>query len=391
MTQVNETMRVLADLIAMPSVSADSNRPVIDYLADTLRSYGADVQVQMSACGDKANLFATMGPLIDGGLVLSGHTDVVPVAEQVWHHEPFQMEEANGLLYGRGTCDMKGFIACTIAMLPKLQEMVAANTLTRPIHFAFTYDEEVGCIGGQQLVTWLHETGLRPRLCIIGEPTLMKVTEGHQGVCEYTTNFKGLAGHGSVPDKGVNAVEYAVRYVSRLLELRESLVSRAPADSVFSPPWTTINVGSLKGGMAHNVIADHAQIEWEFRPVQNSDFVWVKDEVGSYVADELLPAMQKVFPQASIETTVIGEVQGLELTDDNEARDICCHLTGNPEATTVAFGTEAGLFQSLGISTVVCGPGSIEQAHKADEFIAITELEKCVQFLNQLIDQYSAA
>ncbi|HCH24909.1 MAG TPA: acetylornithine deacetylase [Oceanospirillaceae bacterium] len=391
MTQLNETLRILADLIAMPSVSCDSNRPVIDYLADILRSFGADVQVQMSPCGDKANVFATMGPLIDGGLVLSGHSDVVPVAEQVWQHEPFQMAESDGLLYGRGTCDMKGFIACTVAMLPKLQAMVAANALPRPIHFAFTYDEEVGCIGGQQLANWLRETGLKPRLCIIGEPTLMKVIEGHKGVCEYTTSFKGLAGHGSAPDKGVNAVEYAVRYVSRLLELRQLLETRAPVDSVFTPPWTTINVGSLKGGMAHNVIADHAQVEWEFRPVQNSDFALVKEEVGSYVANQLLPAMQEVFPQANIETTVIGEVQGLELTDDNEARDICCHLTGNPDASTVAFGTEAGLFQSLGISTVVCGPGSIEQAHKADEFIAISELEKCVQFLNQLIDQYSAA
>lgn len=385
MGTLNEAISILDDLIAFPTISSDSNKNIIKYIAKVLRSYGAEVHIQESECRTKANLFATIGPDIDGGLVLSGHSDVVPVAEQVWHHEPFKMQQIDGLLYGRGTCDMKGFIACTIAMLPKLSSM----ELKRPVHFAITYDEETGCLGAQVLADWLRQSQVKPNICIIGEPTEMKVIEGHKGMCEYQVKLTGLAGHGSTPDKGVNAVEYAVRYVSHLLSLGEELKTRAPVDSLFEPAWTTINVGSLTGGIAANVIAEHAQIEWEFRPVQDDDFNYVKISVNAFVQDKLLPKMQAAHPYADIETHVIGEVEGFETTTDNEARSICCALTGNERAETVPFGTEAGIFQKLGISTVVCGPGSIAQAHKADEFVSIAEMEKCVAFLDQLLDRYN--
>lgn len=380
MASLDKTKEILAELIGFPSVSSDSNIDVIQYMAQRLQDVGADVQLQFAPDGQKANLFATIGPARQGGIVLSGHSDVVPVTDQDWTHEPFMMTEQDGRLYGRGTCDMKGFIAAALAKA----EDYAQRDLTRPVHFSFTYDEETGCIGAQALAEWLQERDIRPAIAIIGEPTMMQVIEGHKGCCEYTTHFHGRAGHGSMPDLGVNAVEYAVRYVSRLMELGEELKSRAPANGRFDPPWTTINTGSLTGGTIHNVIPETASVQWEFRPVQNSDFTYVKSQAEEYVRSILLPAMQSVDPAASITTEIMGEVVGLEPPDVNEARDILMELTGCNQAGVVPFGTEAGIFSALGMSVAVCGPGSIEQAHKPDEFLAVDQLVKCLALLDGL-------
>lgn len=380
MATLDKTKDILADLIAFPSVSTDSNLPIIDYLAGRLSAVGADVQVQAAPCGTKANLFATLGPDAPGGIVLSGHSDVVPVADQDWSHDPFKMTERDGSLYGRGTCDMKGFIAASVAKA----EAYARLPLKRPVHFAFTHDEETGCVGAQALAGWLEKQGIRPALAIIGEPTMLQVIEGHKGCCEYTTHFHGRAGHGSMPDLGVNAVEYAVRYVSRLMELAETLKTRAPAYSRFDPPWTTINTGSLNGGTIHNVIPQTASVQWEFRPVQDRDFTFVKTEVEHYVQAVLLPAMQAVAPEAAITTEIMGEVAGLEPATLNEARDILMELTGSNTSDVVPFGTEGGIFASLGMSVAVCGPGSIEQAHKPDEYLAVDQLAKCLSMLDGL-------
>ena len=380
MASLDKTKEILAELIGFPSVSSDSNIDVIHYAAQRLHDVGADVQLQFAPDGQKANLFATIGPARQGGIVLSGHSDVVPVTDQDWTHEPFLMTEQDDRLYGRGTCDMKGFIAAALAKA----EDYGQRDLTRPVHFSFTYDEETGCVGAQALAEWLQERDIRPAIAIIGEPTMMQVIEGHKGCCEYTTHFHGRAGHGSMPDLGVNAVEYAVRYVSRLLELGEELKSRAPANGRFDPPWTTINTGSLTGGTIHNVIPETASVQWEFRPVQNSDFTFVKSQAEEYVRSILLPAMQSVDPAASITTEIMGEVVGLEPADVNEARDILMELTGSNQAGVVPFGTEAGIFSALGMSVAVCGPGSIEQAHKPDEFLAVDQLVKCLAMLNGL-------
>ncbi|UWS08810.1 acetylornithine deacetylase [Phaeobacter inhibens] len=377
---MEQTTRILSDLIAYPTLSADSNLEMIAYLANRLEDCGARVDVMFDASGQKANLFATLGPDTDGGIVLSGHSDVVPVTDQDWTSDPFTMEERDGRLYGRGTCDMKGFIAATLAMAPEFAEQISR----RPVHFAFTYDEEVGCIGAGHLVQALRERELKPRLALIGEPTSMRVVEGHKGCHEYSTRFQGLEGHGSDPGRGVNAVEYAARYVSRLLDLRGDLQQRTPPDSRFDPPWTTLNIGALNGGSAHNVIASKAQVDWEMRPVQPSDADHVKDTMARYCRDTLLPAMQAIYPEASIETEVVGEVAGLTPTTQNEARELMADLLGSNAAELVPFGTEAGLFQELGMDVVVCGPGSIAQAHKADEYLSLDQLSQCLTVLNRL-------
>ncbi|MEM9843712.1 MAG: peptidase dimerization domain-containing protein, partial [Pseudomonadota bacterium] len=236
----------------------------------------------------------------------------------------------------------------------------------------------------------LSRQGLRPSAAIIGEPTLMRVIDGHKGSHEYTTIIEGLAGHGSAPDKGVNAVQYAARFVTHLNEIQEQLKDRAPPDRRFDPPWSTINVGALHGGIAHNVIPDTARIDWDFRPVQPGDETFVHDAVQRFCETELLPVMQQVHPAARIRTDAIGEIAGLMPTPDNEARDIVMALTGANITDTVAFGTEAGLFQEFGLSAVVCGPGSIEQAHKADEFVTLEQLSLCLDMLDKLVDHVAA-
>ena len=383
MTTLARTTEILADLIQFPTVSSQSNQAMMTYAADLLDAAGAKTDLITAPCGTKANLFATLGPERDGGILLSGHSDVVPVADQLWQTDPFVLTQKDGRLYGRGTCDMKGFIAATLAMAPHF----AANVGQRPLHFAFTYDEEIGCFGAQHLAQALKDRALTPGVAIIGEPTEMRIIEGHKGCYEYSTHFHGLEGHGSTPDLGVNAVEMAVRYVARLLDLKQNLRAMAPQDSKFDPPWTTVNVGALTGGVAHNVIASKAQVDWEMRPVQTSDADYVKAALLKTCQEELLPAMRQIHPEADIVLETIGEVAGLVPTNDNEARRIVSALTGANGADLVAFGTEAGIFQALGTDVVVCGPGSINQAHKADEFLSLDQLSQCLTMLERLGDQ----
>jgi acetylornithine deacetylase len=380
---LDETKLLLSQLIAFPTVSTDSNLAMIEFLADRLRTAGARVEVYPDATGEKANLFATLGPDVDGGILLSGHSDVVPVADQDWTSDPFVMVEREGKLFGRGSCDMKGFIAAAVAMAPAYAQRVR----NRPIHFAFTHDEETGCLGAQALAQVLRAQKMRPSLAIIGEPTSMRVIEGHKGCYEYSTHFTGLEGHGSAPDLGVNAVEFAVRYVGRILELRQMLKARAPLNGKFDPPWTTINTGALVGGVAHNVIPSKARIDWEMRPAQDGDADFAKTDLQYFCDNTLLPAMREISASAEIVTEVIGEIDGLIPADTNEVRDILIELTGAKGADLVAFGTEAGIFQKLGMSAVVCGPGSIEQAHRADEYVSLDQLSECLTMLDRLGDK----
>jgi len=381
------TKSILAELVSFPSISADSNLAITNHIANFLYALGARVEIWPDATGQKANLFATLGPEGGGGIVLSGHTDVVPVLEQNWASDPFTLREADGRLYGRGTCDMKGFIACTLALAPAF----SAAKLKRPLHFAFTHDEEVGCLGGQALVAELGARGLRPDIALIGEPSRMEIIEAHKGCCEYTVTFRGLSGHGSDPSAGVNAAECAASYMGNLLQLRAELAARVAVDSPFTPPQTTLNIGRIDGGTAHNVIPGLAEVAWEMRPVCAADYDFAWEEISRFVEHELLPQMRQVHPGATIETEVIGEVVGLGPEPNNAARALVSKLTGRNSAATVPFSTEAGLFQSLGTSAVVWGPGDIAQAHKPDEFIALDQLSGCLAALEDLVPVLESA
>ncbi|MUZ75497.1 acetylornithine deacetylase [Agrobacterium vitis] len=377
---IDETKEILEKLIAFPTISSNSNLTLIDYVSDYLEALGARIFLQKSECGQKANLFATFGPESEGGIVLSGHTDVVPVEGQDWTSDPFTMVERDGRLYGRGTCDMKGFLACCMVTARE----IASLPLIRPLHLAFTYDEEVGCFGAKALMEELARRGIKPSAAIIGEPTLMRVIEGHKGCYEYTTNFVGLEGHGSQPDLGVNAIQYAARFITHLVGMNEMLKQRSPQGSRFDPPWSTVQVGRIVGGAGRNIIAGSCSVEWEMRPVQPTDAALVKSNLETFVTEQILPEMRKIWPGSGIETVTIGEIEGLQVAERSEARDIVYAVTGANGADVVAFGTEAGLFQEAVMSAVICGPGSIEQAHKPNEYIEIEQIKVCLEMLSRL-------
>ena len=377
-----DSLKILSDLIAFKTVSGEDNNSLINYCDEILKKLGATSFKTFDDEKKRVNLFATIKSKEPNGkkpVILSGHTDVVPVSNG-WSTDPFKATIKGDKLFGRGSCDMKGFIACTLAYAP----IYAKENLNRDIHFSFTFDEETACQGAPLLIKELKNRGINDGICIVGEPTNMKIIDAHKGCYEYTTYFEGLAGHGSAPEKGVNAVEYATRYISKLMDLREILKSKVPKNSVFDPPYTTIGIGGISGGIARNVIADKCRVDWEMRPVIKEDGEFVHNELNEFVNKELLPEMKKIFPKSSIKKEIIGEIIGFNKVSKSEACEFISNLTGDNSREVVSFGTEAGLFQEIGISTVVCGPGSIEQAHKVDEFITLDQIKKCLILLDDI-------
>ena len=372
-------IKILSDLISFRTVSGENNEKLIDYCENILKALGASSFRTFDDEKKRFNLFSTLKAKKVNGkkpIILSGHTDVVPVSKS-WSTDPFKATIKEDKLYGRGSCDMKGFIACSLAYAP----IFSKANLDRDIHFAFTFDEETACQGAPLLIEELKKRNIKNGICIVGEPTKMKIIDAHKGCYEYTTHFQGLAGHGSAPDKGVNAVEYAVKFVNKLLELRETLKSKAPKDSIFDPPYTTLQIGGMEGGIARNVIADKCKVDWELRPVVKEDGIFVNKEIDKFVNEKLLPDMKKIYPSSSIKKEIIGEIIGFYRNKKSDACELISNITGDNSRNVVSFGTEAGLFQEIGISTVVCGPGSIEQAHKVDEFIELSQIKKCLELL----------
>ena len=372
-------IKILSDLISFRTVSGENNEKLIDYCENILKALGASSFRTFDDEKKRFNLFSTLKAKKVNGkkpIILSGHTDVVPVSKS-WSTDPFKATIKEDKLYGRGSCDMKGFIACSLAYAP----IFSKANLDRDIHFSFTFDEETACQGAPLLIEELKKRNIKNGICIVGEPTNMKIIDAHKGCYEYTTHFQGLAGHGSAPDKGVNAVEYAVKFVNKLLELREMLKSKAPKDSIFDPPYTTLQIGGMEGGIARNVIADKCKVDWELRPVVKEDGIFVNKEIDKFVNEKLLPDMKKIYPSSSIKKEVIGEIIGFYRNKKSDACELISNITGDNSRNVVSFGTEAGLFQEIGISTVVCGPGSIEQAHKVDEFIELSQIKKCLELL----------
>ncbi len=373
-----KSIKILKDLISFKTISGENNSSLINYCENILSKSGATSFKVFDADKKRVNLFATLKAKKSNGkepIILSGHTDVVPVSKG-WSTDPFVAEIKNDKLYGRGSCDMKGFLACSLAFA----DIFSKSNLSRDIHFSLTFDEETACVGAPLLIKELKKRKITNGICIVGEPTKMKIIDSHKACYEYTTFFEGLAGHSSKPDEGVNAAEYASRYVNKLMSLRNDLKNREPDNSIFTPPYSTLSIGGIFGGIAHNVIADKCHVNWETRPVNKQDGIFLNNEIDNY-ANELLNEMKKKYPNASIRKKIIGEIIGFDRVQDSKACEFVSSITGDNKREVVSFGTEAGLFQEIGISTVVCGPGSIEQAHTIDEFIELNEIKKCLSFL----------
>ena len=386
---VDRMLAILDDLIAFPSVALTPNVDLIAHIEDLLRPHCSEILLSHDETGTKANLFATIGPLVDGGIMLAGHSDVVPVDPDDWASPPFTATRRGDRIYGRGTADMKGFVACVLALVPRW----AALDLVRPVHVALTFDEEDGFHGAPILIDSLTDAP-RPAAAIVGEPTGLQVIGAHKGCYEYTTTFTGMDGHSSRPTEAVSAVHHASRWIGGLLDLEADLVGRAPGDSRFEPPHTTTNVGLVGGGLARCTVAGECSLEWEMRPVQGSDAGFVKDRMADVEA-ELLAEMRVVHPGASIETEVVCEIDGLEWTEASPALNLMRSLLdgdrlGNRPVGVVAYGTEAGLYQVAGIPSVVWGPGDIAVAHRPDEFVEVSDLEACVAVLARLGDQLTS-
>ena len=379
---LDDALGILDDLVAFPSVALTPNVDLIAWVVDRLDGVASDIRLSHDATGTRANLFATIGPVVDGGIMLAGHSDVVPVDPDDWTSPPFVATRRDDRIYGRGTADMKGFVACVLALAPRW----AALDLALPVHLALTYDEEDGFHGAPVLIDSLADAP-RPAAAIVGEPTGLQVVGAHKGCYEYTTTVTGMDGHSSRPAEAVSAVHHATRWIGGLLGLAEDLADRAPTDSRFEPVHTTTNVGVVAGGLARCTVAGECSFEWEMRPVQRSDAGFVRGRMAEVEA-ELLAEMRTVHPEASIETEVVCEIDGLEWDDTSPAVDLMRSLLGgDPPVGVVAYGTEAGLYQAAGIPSVVWGPGDIGVAHRSDEFVEVVDLVACLEVLERLPGQ----
>ena len=380
------TREMLARLVAFPTVSSSSNLPLMDFVRDWLAAYGVESRLVPNADGTKANLYATVGPMVEGGVVLSGHTDVVPVEGQPWTSDPFVLTERDGRLYGRGTCDMKGFDALALAAVPG---MLKAG-LRRPVHIALSYDEEVGCQGAPSLVDAMVAALPRPAAVIVGEPSRMKVVTGHKGSVSYFTTVRGRTVHSSRIDVGVSAVMVAARLVTWHEDVMAENIAAADMDSPFEPPWTTLHCGYIRGGTAANVVADRCEFVAEVRAIPSQDPWSFRRRYEAYVREVVEPAMQAVAPESGVDIVHRAAVPGLRPEPGGVAEALVRRLTGDNGETVVAYGTEAGIFQTSGWSSVVCGPGDIAQAHQADEYLELSELAAGEAFMERLIAELAA-
>ncbi len=372
---------ILAQLVSFDTTSRDSNLALIDHVQAYLSSCGVESRLVMDATGQKANLWATIGPADQPGVILSGHTDTVPVDGQDWASDPFTLEDRGGRLYGRGSCDMKGFLACALAAVPGL----VTRNLARPVHLAFSYDEEVGCVGVVGLLEMLKAENVRPSMCIVGEPTLMQVVIGHKAKRSMRVTVRGRACHSSLAPQGVNAVDYAARMVVRMQDIAARLADRGGRDTDYDITHSTAHTGIISGGTALNIVPDSCFLDCEFRVLPSEDADALVDELREYARNELEPMMQRIASDAGIDIDVYAQFPGLDTSPDADVVSLAKRLTGRNGHSKVAFGTEGGRFdQILGVPTVICGPGSITQAHKPDEYVEQSQLDACDNFLEQL-------
>ncbi|MDH3221168.1 MAG: acetylornithine deacetylase [Gammaproteobacteria bacterium] len=372
---------ILARLVSFDTTSTKSNLELIDFVRNLLDDHGIASQLLYNDDMTRANLYATLGPDDIGGVMLSGHTDVVPTLGQDWHSDPYRLKVTDHQLYGRGSCDMKGFIACVLAALPQM----TAGPLQTPLHLAFSYDEEIGCVGAKRLVEKMAGFEVKPRVGLIGEPTGMRMVLGHKGKVSYRVTITGLACHSAYISSGVNAVEYAAELVAFIRNMN-SRVQQELTDSSYSVPHTTFHVGNIGGGTALNIVPNHCQFEFEIRNLPQQELDALVHEIRHYADAALLPEMRERYPDSDIRFDEISSYPGLHT--DPASAVIACTRAVNPVdeiGDNVSFGTEAGLFDAIGINSLVCGPGSIDQAHRPDEFVDRAQLRYCDEMIENLV------
>lgn len=377
------TLEILDRLISFPTVSRDSNRDLIEFVRAFLSERNIEAELICTADGRKANLFATVGPRDVAGVMLSGHTDVVPVDGQNWSADPFHMRLSDGRAYGRGTADMKGFLACVLSLVDRM----TGTKLTKPIHLAFSHDEEVGCIGVRSLIDELEKRPVKPRFAIVGEPTLMRIATGHKGKIAARATCCGVDGHSALAPKALNAIHLACDFVGFIRQSQEEIVEAGSRDEGYDVPYTTLHVGRIEGGTALNIVPGKCTVDFEIRNIGRDDGKSILDRLiagGKRIAVE----RRSAFPEADIRVDVVNEYPGLTTPLDSDVVRFASRIVDHPDPFNVAFGTEGGLFSSrLGVPAVVCGPGSMDQGHKPDEFVALSQIEACDRVMDRLLDE----
>lgn len=375
---------LIEKLISFDTTSRNSNLELIAFIKDILNGLNVDCMLSHNDEGTKANLYATLGPKDKPGIMLSGHTDVVPVDGQAWDSNPWQVVEKDGKLFGRGTCDMKGFVAICLAYAPVFLE----RGLETPVHLAFSYDEEVGCIGVVGLIEQMKHMPVKPAMCIVGEPTGMNVAVGHKGKRSYDITVRGFEAHSSLAPFGVNAIEYGAELINYMAGMTARFAKDGPFDEAYDVAHTTVHTGVIDGGTALNIVPKHCVIQSEFRNLAEHDAESIIDEIRAYARDTLEPRMRAVQPETGINIVEVTNAPGLNTGADEDVVTFVKALAGRNDHIKVAFATEAGLFtEHVGIPTVICGPGSIEQAHKPNEYCSLDQLMQCEQMMDRLADK----
>ena len=375
-----EVISMIERLVAFPTVSRDSNLGLIEWTRDYLNRMGVTSRLTYDATGKKANLFATLGEGRKPGLILSGHTDVVPVEGQAWDSDPFKIMIRDGMMFGRGAADMKGFIGTALALAPKF----LAADMDSSLHFALSYDEEVGCLGVRGLIADLAQTGLKTAGCIVGEPTLMQPIIAHKGTHRFRCCITGREAHSSYTTQGVNSIEYAARIIVYIRQMADRLAQLEARDYAFTVPFTTLQTGTIRGGLASNIVPKDCEFQFEARTMPGVSADKLYQEIQDYAAT-LLPEMRRVEPNAAIDFEFVASAPGLNMEESEAIVQLATALSRNRPNGAVSYGTEAGLFQQAGIPTVVCGPGNIEQAHRPNEFVTLAQLAQCEAFMMRLI------
>jgi len=378
---MSNSVALLKTLVGFDTTSRESNLQLIEFVRDYLAGFDVPCELIYNAERSKANLFATIGPAGQPGIVLSGHTDVVPVDGQPWTVAPFELSEHDGKLFGRGTADMKGYIACVLALVPALVQA----TLRMPVHIALSYDEEVGCLGVRSLLAELEQRPVKPLLCIIGEPTELKPVLGHKGKLAMRCDVHGHPCHSAYAPLGVNAIEYAAELIGELGRIGQQLKAPEQHDSRFDPPYSTVQTGVISGGKALNIVPADCRFDFEIRALPSQDPSLVAQQLQTYAEQHVLPRMRAVSEHSAIRFSELSAYPGLATDAQSQAAELIAAFCGSRAFGTVAFGTEGGLFDAAGIPTVVCGPGSMDQGHKPDEFVSRAQLDACDAMLQRML------